>query len=110
MSSLEDIISQRDTGRLFSLLQSAEPYEDVETPYYLVSGLQAIGFDKSNEDMRNSACTMAKAVEYTELSDIFYSTSIAAMINGCKVSLHIAVFVPITEPKHLIDLLLEQIR
>ncbi|XP_064383244.1 dolichyl-diphosphooligosaccharide--protein glycosyltransferase subunit 2-like [Halichondria panicea] len=82
-SSLEDVITQRDKTRLLNLFKEAEPYEDVETPFFLISGLQVIGYDENNKHMRNSACTMAKAKEYTELRDIFYSTSIAAMLKGC---------------------------
>lgn len=84
-SSLEDVISQRDTARLLKLFKAAE--DDVETQFYLINGLQAVGFDQSNKAMRDSACTRAKAEEYTELRDVFYSTSIAAMIDGCKVSI-----------------------
>ncbi len=85
-SSLEDVITQRDKTRLLDLFKEAEPYEDVETPFFLISGLQVIGYNENNKHMRNSACTMAKAKEYTELRDIFYSTSIAAMLEGCTVS------------------------
>lgn len=86
MSSLEDIITSRDKVRFTELFQAAEPYDDVETPYYLISGLQAIGFDDSNKDMRSNACTMAQARECTELKDIFYKTSVAAMLGNCKVN------------------------
>ena len=86
VSSLEDVITQRDKTRLLELFGEAEPYEDVETPFFLISGLKVIGFDENNKPMRNSACVMAKSKEYTELRDIFYSTSIAAMLEGCTVS------------------------
>ncbi len=89
VSSLEDVISESDRVRLSKLFEAAEPYEnDVETPFYLISGLQVIGFDQSNKAMRDRACTMAKSVKNAELKNVFYSTSIAAMIDGCEVSMY----------------------
>ena len=86
-SSLDAVITSRDKTRLSELFEAAQPYESMETPYHIVTGLHGLGFDESNKMMRKNACTMANVREYTELKDIFYSTSISAILGDCSVGI-----------------------
>ena len=90
-SSLDAVITPRDKTRLSELFEAAEPYEDIETPYHIVTGLQGLGYDESNKMMRKNACTMANTRKYTELKDIFYSTSISVILGDCSVGMHVCI-------------------
>ena len=85
-TSLDDVITARDQARLTGLFSSVEPYDEIETAYYVVSGLEAIGFNEDNKQFLTNACAFAAAKKWTNLRDIFYATSVSAMLkDSCKV-------------------------
>lgn len=94
-SSLDDVITARDQERLTELFSSAEPYDEIEMAYYIVSGLEAIGFNDDNKQLVNNACAFANARDWTELRDIFYASSVSAMLkDSCKVTSSVSPYFP----------------
>lgn len=84
--SLEDVISRRDQARLLEDFFSAEPYDEMETAYYILSGLDAFGFNDDNKQLRENACTYIKTKNLKDLRDIFYASSGSAILkDSCKV-------------------------
>ena len=48
VTSLNNVITQRDKARLRQLVILAEPYTEAQTAYYVASGLQLLGPDDSD--------------------------------------------------------------
>ena len=47
--SLHDVINQRDRSRMRQLLVSEEPYNDLQTAYFVARALDNLGFSDSNK-------------------------------------------------------------
>ena len=71
------------------LLVAAEPYSDIQTAYYVASGLLNLGFSDSNRLQQENACKYAKSnVDQSDLESVFYAASIAKLLGAsCKLSL-----------------------